>query len=237
VAVWCRDVDRRARVLVVDDEENLAIVVAAALRLAAFDVTTAATGNDALREAARFRPDLVVLDVMLPDMSGFDVCRRLRAEGNDVPVIFLTARDATEDRLRGLTIGGDDYMLKPFSVEELIARARVILRRIGIAASAEVLRCGDLEMNDEAHRVLRCGVEIALSPTEYKLLRYLLRNRGRVLSRNQILDHVWDYDFGGESTVVETFVSSLRRKLANGTDGSHPVIQTVRGIGYRLGTP
>jgi two-component system OmpR family response regulator len=158
----------------------------------------------------------------------------MRADGNDVPVIFLTARDATEDRLRGLTIGGDDYMTKPFSVEELVARARVILRRVGIAAGAEVLRFGDLDLDDDSHRVVRGGDEIALSPTEYKLLRFLLRNRGRVLTRNQILDHVWDYDFDGESTVVETFVSSLRRKLDNGGVG---LIHTVRGVGYRLGTP
>jgi two-component system OmpR family response regulator len=220
--------------MVVDDEENLSFVIAAAFRLASFDVATAANGGDALRECGRFRPDLMVLDVMLPDLSGFDVCRRLRAEGNDVPVIFLTARDATEDRLRGLTIGGDDYMTKPFSVEELVARARVILRRVGIAGGAEVLRFGDLELDDDSHRVLRGSEEVSLSPTEYKLLRFLLRNKGRVLTRNQILDHVWDYDFDGESTVVETFVSSLRRKLDHGGAG---VIHTVRGVGYRLGTP
>jgi two-component system OmpR family response regulator len=222
------------KVMVVDDEENLSFVIAAAFRLASFDVSTAGTGNDALRECGRTRFDLVVLDVMLPDLSGFDVCRRMRAEGNDVPVIFLTARDATEDRLRGLTIGGDDYMTKPFSVEELVARARVILRRVGIAGGSEVLRFGDLELDDDSHRVVRGGTEVALSPTEYKLLRFLLRNKGRVLTRNQILDHVWDYDFEGESTVVETFVSSLRRKLDHGGAG---VIHTVRGVGYRLGTP
>jgi two-component system OmpR family response regulator len=222
------------KVMVVDDEENLSFVIAAAFRLASFDVATAATGTDALRECGRFRPDLMVLDVMLPDLSGFDVCRRMRAEGNDVPVIFLTARDATEDRLRGLTIGGDDYMTKPFSVEELVARARVILRRVGITNGSEVLRFGDLELDDDSHRVLRSGEEVPLSPTEYKLLRFLLRNKGRVLTRNQILDHVWDYDFDGESTVVETFVSSLRRKLDQGGPG---VIHTVRGVGYRLGTP
>jgi two-component system OmpR family response regulator len=227
-------VPNRARVLVVDDEENLAFVVAAAFRLASFDVASARSGADALREAERFRPDLVVLDVMLPDLDGFDVCRRMRAEGNDVPVIFLTARDSTDDRLRGLTIGGDDYMTKPFSVEELVARARVILRRIGIASGADVLRFDDLELDDDSHRVMRAGAEVPLSPTEYKLLRFLLRNRGRVLSRNQILDHVWDYDFDGESTVVETFISSLRRKLDL---GGPAVIHTVRGVGYRLGTP
>jgi two-component system OmpR family response regulator len=217
-------VPKSARVLVVDDEENLAFVLAAAFRLASFDVATARSGGDALREVERVRPDL----------DGFDVCRRMRAEGNDVPVIFLTARDSTDDRLRGLTIGGDDYMTKPFSIEELVARARVILRRIGIASGADVLRFDDLELDDDSHRVLRAGAEVPLSPTEYKLLRFLLRNRGRVLSRNQILDHVWDYDFNGESTVVETFISSLRRKLDL---GGPAVIHTVRGVGYRLGTP
>ena len=223
------------KVLVVDDEENLAFVVASAFRLSGFEVVTAATGNDALRAVARQHPHLLVLDVMLPDLDGFDVCRRLRAEGVDTPVIFLTARDATDDRLRGLTIGGDDYLTKPFSVEELVARARVILRRVGVSAEADVLRFADLELDDASHRVLRAGREIALSPTEYKLLRFLLRHRGRVLARNQILDHVWDYDFDGESTVVETFVSSLGRKLDAG--GGPPLIHTVRGVGYRLGAP
>ena len=223
------------KVLVVDDEENLAFVVASAFRLAGFEVVSAATGNAALREVARSRPHLLVLDVMLPDLDGFDVCRRLRADGIDTPVIFLTARDATDDRLRGLTIGGDDYLTKPFSISELVARARVILRRVGVSTEDDVLRHADLVLDDASHRVLRDGAEVALSPTEYKLLRYLLRNRGRVLSRNQILDHVWDYDFDGESTVVETFVSSLRRKLDAG--GATPLIHTVRGVGYRLGTP
>ena len=223
------------KVLVVDDEENLAFVVASAFRLSGFEVVTAATGNEALRAVARQHPHLLVLDVMLPDLDGFDVCRRLRAEGVDTPVIFLTARDATDDRLRGLTIGGDDYLTKPFSVEELVARARVILRRVGVSAEADVLRFADLELDDASHRVLRAGREVALSPTEYKLLRFLLRHRGRVLARNQILDHVWDYDFDGESTVVETFVSSLRRKLD--AVGGPPLIHTVRGVGYRLGAP
>jgi two-component system OmpR family response regulator len=224
----------RPRVLVVDDEENIAFVVATAFRLGSFDVAIAGNGTDALREVHRSRPHLLVLDVMLPDMEGFDVCRRLRAEGIDTPIIFLTARDTTDDRLRGLTIGGDDYLTKPFSVEELVARARVILRRVGVGAEADVLRFADLELDDASHRVVRGEREVSLSPTEYKLLRYLLSNRGRVLSRNQILDYVWDYDFDGESTVVETFVSSLRRKL---DDGGPALIHTVRGVGYRLGTP
>jgi two-component system, OmpR family, response regulator len=220
-----------ARVLVVDDEENIAYVVVTALRLAGFAVSHAGSGRGALSTAARERPDLLVLDVMLPDLDGFEVCRRLRSDGIDAPVIFLTARDGSEDRIRGLTIGGDDYVTKPFSVEELVARVRVILRRIGLGGEGQVFRCDDLELDDDAHRVTKQGREVALSPTEYKLLRFLLRNQGRVLSRAQILDHVWDYDFDGESTVVETFVSSLRRKA----DSAGPrLIHTVRGVGYRL---
>ena len=225
---------RSPRVLVVDDEENIAYVVSTAFRLAGFEVTTAANGGAARRAVEQVRPDLLVLDVMLPDMDGFDLCRMLRAQANNVPIIFLTARDDREDRLRGLTIGGDDYLTKPFSVEELVARARVILRRAGMTSESEVLRFGDLELDDDSHHVTRAGGEVLLSPTEYKLLRYFLRNRGRALSRNQILDHVWDYDFDGESTVVETFVSSLRRKLDT---GGEPLIHTVRGVGYRLGKP
>jgi two-component system OmpR family response regulator len=176
----------------------------------------------------------MVLDVMLPDLDGFEVCRRLRQDGIDLPVLFLTARDDAGDRLRGLTIGGDDYVVKPFSVEELVARVKVILRRAGVATEASVHRCGPIELDDDAHVVRRDGEIAALSPTEYKLLRFLMRNRGRVLTRSQILDHVWDYDFDGESTVVETFVSSLRRKVDVGPDR---LIHTVRGVGYRLDGP
>jgi two-component system OmpR family response regulator len=224
---------QRPRVLVVDDEENIAYVVSAALRLGGFDVTTADNGRRALAAVASERPDLVVLDVMMPDLDGFEVCRRMRQDRIDVPVLFLTARDATDDRLRGLTIGGDDYVTKPFSVEELVARVRVILRRTGTATEAQVVRCGPVELDDDAHVVRRDAVEVALSPTEYKLLRFLMRNQGRALSRGQILDHVWDYDFDGESTVVETFVSSLRRKVDGGPER---LIHTVRGVGYRIGT-
>jgi two-component system, OmpR family, response regulator len=221
-----------ARVLVVDDEENISYVVSTALRLAGFEVTVAANAREALSAATSTRADLIVLDVTLPDLDGFEVCRRLRQDGSTAPVIFLTARDATEDRLRGLTIGGDDYVTKPFSVEELVARVRVVLRRVGVGgAESDVLRCGDLEIDDDAHRVVKAGEEVSLSPTEYKLLRFLARNQGRVMSRAQILDHVWDYDFNGESTVVETFVSSLRKKVGG------DLIHTVRGVGYRLGTP
>jgi two-component system OmpR family response regulator len=222
-------------VLVVEDEENVRFVTVAALRQGDYEVHETAAGREALRivAAPAVAPDLVVLDVMLPDLDGFEVCRRMRADGIDVPVVFLTARDATADRLRGLTIGGDDYLTKPFSIEELVARVQVILRRVGKARRKKVLTAGDIEVDDDAHIVRKAGVEVPLSPTEYKLLRFLMRNPGRALSRAQILDHVWDYDFDGESTVVETFVSSLRRKVDRGTNGTK-LIHTVRGLGYRL---
>ena len=222
--------------LVVEDEENVRFVTVAALRQGDYEVHETASGREALRIVAdpACPPDLVVLDVMLPDIDGFEVCRRMRADGIDVPVVFLTARDATADRLRGLTIGGDDYLTKPFSIEELVARVQVILRRVGKARRTKVLIAGEVELDDDAHVVRKGGVEVALSPTEYKLLRFLMRNTGRALSRAQILDHVWDYDFDGESTVVETFVSSLRRKIdRDGTNGAK-LIHTVRGLGYRL---
>ena len=192
--------------LVVEDEENVRFVTVAALRQGDYEVHETASGREALRIVAdpAVAPDLVVLDVMLPDLDGFEVCRRMRADGIDVPVVFLTARDATADRLRGLTIGGDDYLTKPFSIEELVARVQVILRRVGKARRKKVLTAGDVEVDDDAHIVRKAGVEVPLSPTEYKLLRFLMRNPGRALSRAQILDHVWDYDFDGESTVVET---------------------------------
>ena len=221
------------RILVVEDEDNIAYVVESALRMNGFEVARARTGHAALAAVASDRPDLIMLDVMLDDLDGFDVCRRLRDAGIDTPVLFLTARDVAEDRLRGLTIG-DDYVTKPFSVEELLARVRNILRRVGAGAPRrEILRCGPVEVDDEAHVVRRDGREVGLSPTEYKLLRFLLRNQGRALSRGQILDHVWDYSFDGESTVVETFVSSLRRKVDTGPDR---LIHTVRGVGYRMGS-
>jgi two-component system OmpR family response regulator len=174
---------------------------------------------------------VIVLDVMMPGIDGFEVLRRLRADGSRVPVMFLTARDDVDDRVRGLSGGGDDYMVKPFAIAELVARVRVILRREGLADKARVLRVHDLEMNHEAHRVTKAGTSIALSPTEYKLLRYLLLNTGRVVTRAQILDHVWEYDFDGDGSVVETFMSYLRRKV----DQSEPkLIHTVRGVGYCL---
>ena len=223
------------RLLLVDDEDNLRSMLEAALRHNGFEVDSVANGRDALEAVSTSRPDLIVLDVMLPDLDGFEVCRRLRADGARTPVLFLTARDATEDKVRGLTLGGDDYLVKPFSLEELVARAQAVLRRAGLAREDDtVLRCADLELDDDAHRVTRAGVEIQLSPTEYNLLRYLLLNQGRVLSKAQILDHVWSYDFGGDGGVVETYIGYLRRKV----DTADPrLIQTIRGVGYTLRLP
>jgi len=219
------------RVLVVDDEENISYLVASAMRLEGFATTVAATGREAIAAVEDTRPDLIILDVMLPDLDGFEVLRRLREAGRREPVIFLTAKDATEDRVRGLTVGGDDYVVKPFAIEELLARVQAVLRRTGQLTGDAVLRYADLELDDDAHRVTRGERPIQLSPTEYKLLRYLLANAERVMSRAQILDHVWEYDFGGESSVVETFISYLRRKV----DSDGPaLIQTVRGVGYTI---
>jgi two-component system OmpR family response regulator len=219
------------RVLVVDDEENISYLVASAMRLEGFATTVAATGREAIAAVEDSRPDLIILDVMLPDLDGFEVLRRLREAGRREPVIFLTAKDATEDRVRGLTVGGDDYVVKPFAIEELLARVQAVLRRTGQLTGDAVLRYADLELDDDAHRVTRGERPIQLSPTEYKLLRYLLANAERVMSRAQILDHVWEYDFGGESSVVETFISYLRRKI----DSDGPaLIQTVRGVGYTI---
>jgi two-component system OmpR family response regulator len=223
------------RLLLVDDEENLRSMLEAALRHNGFDVASAANGRDALDAVANDKPDAIVLDVMLPDLDGFEVCRRLRAEGAHTPVLFLTARDATEDKVRGLTLGGDDYLVKPFSLDELVARVQALLRRAGLTREDHsVLRCADLEMDDDAHRVTRAGKEVSLSPTEYNLLRYLLLNGGRVLSKAQILDHVWQYDFGGDGGVVETYIGYLRRKV---DDVDPRLIQTIRGVGYTLRVP
>ncbi len=219
-------------VLVVDDEDNISFLVASALRLEGFTTTTVASGREALAAAHDKCFDLVVLDIMLPDVDGFEVLRRLRETGFGAPILFLTARDATADRVHGLTVGGDDYVVKPFAIEELVARVHAVLRRAGQGeAQRTVLRCADLELDDEAHVVRRAGRAISLSPTEYKLLRYLLVNMGRVVSRGQILDHVWNYDFDGQSGVVDTFISYLRRKL----DTTEPrLIHTVRGVGYSI---
>ncbi|HET7489924.1 MAG TPA: response regulator transcription factor [Acidimicrobiales bacterium] len=221
--------DRKSRVLVVDDEENITFLLDSALRHFGFDVKVASNGRDALKEVERFNPDVMLLDVMLPDLDGFEIVRRLRSDGQKVPVLFLTARDTVDDKVRGLTLGGDDYVTKPFSLEEVVARLQVILRRQGLRQGSSRLVLADLEMDDEAHIVRRAGQMIDLSPTEYKLLRFLLLNAGKVLSRNQILDHVWQYDFGGHATVVETYVSYLRKKI---DILGPPLIHTVRGVGY-----
>lgn len=228
--------DAGPRVLVVDDERNITELVAMALRYEGFTVDTAANGREALHKAAEFRPALVILDVMLPDIDGNEVLRRLAGTGSRAPVIFLTARDATEDKVHGLTIGGDDYVTKPFSIEELVARVRVVLRRHGVASGGEshLLTIADLELDDDAHEVRRGGEVIDMTPTEYRLLRYLLANAGRVLTRSQILDHVWNYDFGGDASVLDTYVSYLRRKIDR---FDPPLIHTVRGVGYVIRSP
>jgi two-component system OmpR family response regulator len=222
------------RVLVVDDEPNIVDVISMALRYQGFEVAEAGTGAEALTQVRAFRPHLVVLDVMLPDMEGFDVAERLGSQRTDVPIIFLTARDSTEDKVRGLTTGGDDYVTKPFSLEELVARIRTILRRTGAAApESGRLTFDDLELDEDAMEVRRAGEVVDLTATEYRLLRYLMANPRRVMTRAQLLDHVWDYDFGGDGRVLETYISYLRKKLdAHGP----PLIHTVRGVGYALRT-
>ena len=225
--------ERAGRILVVDDEENITFLLDSALRHFGFEVQVAANGRDALKLVPTFAPDVVLLDVMLPDLDGFEIMRRLRNDGEKVPVLFLTARDAVDDKVRGLTLGGDDYVTKPFSLEEVVARIQVILRRQGVGRNESRLGLADLEMDDEAHVVRRAGQVVELSPTEYNLLRYLLLNAGKVLTRNQILDHVWQYDFGGHATVVETYISYLRKKIDS---LGPPLIQTVRGVGYSLRT-
>lgn len=226
-----------ARLLVVDDEPNIRDLLAESLRFAGFEVVTASDGLEAVAAAARERPDLVVLDVMMPGIDGFEVVRRLRAEGTRVPVLFLTARDDKADAINGLTVGGDDYVTKPFSLGEVVARIRALLRRSGYVAPEVVtdrLTFADIELDDEAHEVFKAGERVELSPTEFNLLRYLMENPGRVLSKAQILDHVWNYDFGGEANVVETYVSYLRRKV----DTTEPrLLHTVRGVGYVLRQP
>ncbi len=221
------------RVLVVDDESALSELLSMALRYEGWEVRTAADGAAAVRTARGFDPDLVVLDVMLPDLDGLEVLRRLRAATPDVPVLFLTARDAVEDRIAGLTAGGDDYVTKPFSLEELVARLRGLLRRSGTTAARQdpTLVVGDLVLDEDSHEVRRGGEAVELTATEFELLRYLMRNPRRVLSKAQILDRVWHYDFGGQSNVVELYVSYLRRKI---DAGRVPMIHTVRGAGYVL---
>jgi two-component system OmpR family response regulator len=219
------------RILVVDDERSITDLVAMALKYEGFATQTAATAREARHAVMDYRPALIILDVGLPDEDGFSFVQRLVADGLKVPVIFLTARDATEEKVRGLTVGGDDYVTKPFSVEELVARIRVVLRRHlpGAAGGSGRLVLGDLELDEDTHEVVRAGQSVELTRTEFRLLRYLLMNTGRVLTRAQILDHVWDYDFGGDAGVLETYISYLRRKV----DRNDPVlIHTVRGVGY-----
>ncbi len=225
------------RVLVVDDEPNISALLSATLRLVAFDVRVAESGHGALLAVQEFEPDLIVLDVMLPDVDGIEVARRLRAAGHRVPVLFLTARDAVEDRILGLSAGADDYVTKPFSLEEVVLRIRAILRRSQPEEPQEdtgVLRYADLELDEDAHEVRRSGRLIDLSPTEFNLLRYLMINAGRVVSKAQILDRVWKYDFGGDGRIVESYVYYLRRKIDR---SGPPLIHTVRGVGYALRLP
>jgi two-component system OmpR family response regulator len=223
------------RVLVVDDEPGIVDVVSMALRHHGFGVQSAATGKDALDLVRRWHPHVMVLDVMLPDMEGFEVARRLAAEHAGVPIVFLSARDTTADKVRGLTTGGDDYVTKPFSLEELIARLRNVLRRAGVVKeSSGRLRVADLELDEDTFEVTRNGRLIELTATEFRLLRYMMLNPRRVLTRAQLLDHVWSYDFGGDARVLETYISYLRKKID--ADGP-PLLHTVRGVGYSLRLP
>jgi two-component system OmpR family response regulator len=221
------------RVLVVDDESNLTELLSMALRYEGWDIKSAATGNAAVKTAKEFKPDAVVLDMMLPDFDGLEVLRRMRDEDPTLPVLFLTARDAVEDRVAGLTAGGDDYVTKPFSLEEVVARVRALLRRSVQLQEEEssLLRVGDLTLDEDSHEVMRGGDEITLTATEFELLRFLMRNPKRVLSKAQILDRVWHYDFGGQANVVELYISYLRKKI---DAGRAPMIHTMRGSGYVL---
>jgi two-component system OmpR family response regulator len=237
------DDEQVPRVLVVDDEPNIRELVQVALKFHGCAVTTGATGGDALRLAESDRPDLIVLDVMLPDIDGFEVCRRLRASDNEVPIIFLTARDTTSESITGLTLGGDDYITKPFSVEALAARVRAVLRRArrqpgkdggGEAGGDATLRVGDLELDEDHWTVRRAGTPVELSPTEFRLLAYLMRNQGLMLTRKQLLENVWGWEYAGQSQVLETYVSYLRHKL---DPLGPPLIHTQRGVGYSLRLP
>jgi len=225
------------RILVVDDENSISELIATSLKFVGFDVRTASSGAQALQIAQEFKPHALILDVMLPDQNGFDVCRQIRNDGLNIGVLFLTAKDSVEDKIAGLTIGGDDYVTKPFSLEELVARLRALLRRTGvteISADEEKIRFADRELDEATHEVKRAGKLIDLSPTEFLLLRYLMINADRVVSKSQILDHVWQYDFRGDMGIVETYVSYLRKKI---DIFQPPLIHTVRGVGYRLRLP
>jgi two-component system, OmpR family, response regulator len=223
-----------ARLLVVDDEKTILELLAGSLRLAGFEVVTAASGAEALRAAAASRPDLMLLDVMMPDGDGFEVVRRMRSSGPDVPVIFLSARDGVRERVAGLALGGDDYVTKPFSLDEVLERIRAVLRRTGRAVANPRLRVADLELDEDGHEVRRDGTLISLTPTEFRLLRFLMLNAGRVLGKGQILDHVWGHNPTAEGNVVEPCVSYLRRKV---DQGEPRLIHTIRGVGYVLRIP
>ena len=226
-----------ARVLVVDDESNIVELLEVSLKFQGFEVFTASSGTAALDKAREVRPDAVILDVMMPGMDGFGVLRRLRAEGIDAPALFLTARDTVADKVTGLTLGADDYVTKPFSLEEVVARLRVILRRAGKGVEEQHnprLKFADIELDEDTHEVWKAGEPVSLSPTEFTLLRYFVINAGTVLSKPKILDHVWHYDFGGDVNVVESYVSYLRRKVDT---GDKRLLHTLRGVGYVLREP
>ena len=230
-------VDRAAKVLVVDDEENIRELLSVSLKFQGYQVQTAIDGPNALDISRTFRPDALILDVMMPGMDGFGLLKRLRADGIEAPALFLSARDSVADKVNGLTIGGDDYVTKPFSLEELVARLEVLLRRSGFGdqpAEPSRIRFADIELDDESHEVFKDGVPVALSPTEFTLLRYFMVNAGTVLSKPRILDHVWSYDFGGDVNVVESYVSYLRRKVDT---GPKQLIHTLRGVGYVMREP
>lgn len=235
-----------ATIVVVDDEPAIRDLLATSLKFSGFAVEMVATGSQAIETIEKIKPDLIVLDVMLPDIDGFTVTRRIRQEGINAPILFLTARDDSQDKIMGLSVGGDDYVTKPFSLEEVVARIRAILRRTKEdETETPVIRVADLEINTDSHDVTRGGQLIDLSPTQYKLLRYLMENEGRVVSKSQILNRVWEYDWGGDAAIVETYISSLRKKIdgikITGSDGkkhsAEPLIQTKRGIGYVIRSP
>ena len=221
------------KVLVVDDEPNIRDLLSASLKFAGYQVQTAINGKQAVESAVTWQPDIIVLDVMLPDMNGFSITKKLRSMDVNTPVLFLTARDETQDKITGLTVGGDDYVTKPFSLDEILARLQAILRRSSAQEMhASVIKVGELEINEDAHEVIVNGTSVDLSPTEYQLLRYLAVNANRVLTKAQILDHVWEYDFNGEMGIVESYVSYLRKKLD--PVSSKPLITTKRGVGYMI---
>ena len=237
IAMATATAENAQRILVVDDESSISDLISTSLRFVGFDVRTAANGAQALQIAEEFKPHAMVLDVMLPDLDGFEVCKQIRNEGVETGVLFLTAKDGMDDKVKGLTLGGDDYMTKPFSLEELVARLRALLRRTGVTQidqDEEKIRFADLELDEATHEVRRAGQLLDLSPTEFLLIRYLLINADRVVSKSQILDHVWQYDFRGDAGIVETYISYLRKKI----DIFNPsLIHTIRGVGYRLRMP